>query len=465
MWPIILLLLGMVLVVGGVLAVRLHPFLALVLAAYVVALLTPEPELRRYADAQVELNKMSAVEADRFVARSAPSRVAYEFGVTCAKIGILIAMAAIIGQCLLDSGAAQRIVGSILGAVGAARAQLAFLVSGFLLAIPAFFDTVFYLLVPIAKAMFKKTGENYLLYIMATVAGATMAHSLVPPTPGPLFVAAELNIELPTMIFAGSIVGGIAVIGGYAFACWVNRRWSVPLRDVGGALPGEADVSRQVADDPQSLPSLPLALAPIVVPVVLIAVGSWRDFWFTDKSVALSLGAALALLTLALQKGGAGDQMKAGVQSALMSGGVIILITAAGGAFGGVLRQTGIAVAIQDLGQSAAQAWVLPLAFGITALVRTAQGSATVAMITAVPIAAALAGDSLPYHPVYLALAIGCGSKPIPWMNDSGFWIITRMTGMTESETLRFVSTMMTLMGFIGLGAVMVGAAFFPCRL
>ena len=105
----------------------------------------------------------------------------------------------------------------------------------------------------------------------------------------------------------------------------------------------------------------------------------------------------------------------------------------------------------------------LPIAFLVTALVRTAQGSATVAMITAAPIAGAfLAAGDIGFHPVYLALAIGCGSKPIPWMNDSGFWVITRMTGMKESETLKFVTPMMSLMGVVGLLMTMLGAWLVP---
>ena len=456
MSPVVLLGIGMALVVGGVLVLRLHAFLALVLAAYVVALLTPADQLRRYGEAQVALGKMSPAEADALVAQSAPVRVATEFGVTCGKIGILIAMAAIIGKCLLDSGAAYRIVHAILGTFGAARAQLALLSAGFLLAIPVFFDTVFYLLIPIGKALARQIGKDYLLFVLCIVAGATMAHSLVPPTPGPLFVAAELGVDLSAMIVGGLIVGAFTVMAGYGFARWANRHWNFPLPD------HEAEVA--IVNPGKQGPPGWLAMAPIVAPVALITLGSWEEFWFTDKSVALTFGAAIALATLAVQKRGARDELKQAIQSALMSGGVIILITATGGAFGGALRQTGIAAEIQSLGQGAAQAWVLPLVFGITTLVRTAQGSATVAMITAVPIAAALAGDNLPFHTVYVALAIGCGSKPIPWMNDSGFWIITHMAGIKESDTLRFVSTMMTLMGLVGLVVVIAGASVFPLK-
>jgi GntP family gluconate:H+ symporter len=181
-----------------------------------------------------------------------------------------------------------------------------------------------------------------------------------------------------------------------------------------------------------------------------------------NKNIALILGAAVAMLTLMWQKQTSRTELAAGIGSALASGGVIILITAAGGAFGHVLRQTGIAEQLEGMLPSS-QVFLLPLAFLITALIRTAQGSATVAMITAVGIMAPIvAGGTLPFHPVYVALAIGCGSKPYNWMNDSGFWIISKMSGMTEGETLMTSSVMMAIMGIVGLGVTMLGAWLLP---
>ena len=150
------------------------------------------------------------------------------------------------------------------------------------------------------------------------------------------------------------------------------------------------------------------------------------------------------------------------MQAALASGGIIILITSAGGALGGTIRQTGIADLINELPKGSTPL-ILTAAFLITAAVRTAQGSATVAMITAVGILSGLAASGeLPFHPVYLALAIGCGSKPIAWMNDSGFWVICKMSGMTEIETLRSHSVLLTLMGFTGIIVVMILARIYP---
>ena len=180
-----------------------------------------------------------------------------------------------------------------------------------------------------------------------------------------------------------------------------------------------------------------------------------------DKNVALILAALVAIALMVVQ-GTKGKSLSDAVQQALQSGGVIILITAAGGAFGFVLRQTGIAQELQAAFPGA-EGSLLIIAFLITTLVRIAQGSATVAMITAVGVIAPLASSmALPYHPLYLALAIGCGSKPISWMNDSGFWIIGKMSGMTEEETLKTASVQIALMGVAGLMVTLLGAWLFP---
>jgi len=183
-----------------------------------------------------------------------------------------------------------------------------------------------------------------------------------------------------------------------------------------------------------------------------------------EKNLALGMGAALGLVLLAWARRGEGGAVGSAVREALSSGGVIILITAAGAAFGSAMGASGVAGQLAgwmpDGGGGAALLWV---AFGVTALVRVAQGSATVAMITAVGIVGPLVGEvELGYHAVYLALAIGCGSKPGPWMNDSGFWVVSRMSGMTEVETLRSFTVQLSLMGVVGFLAVLAASRFLP---
>jgi GntP family gluconate:H+ symporter len=141
---------------------------------------------------------------------------------------------------------------------------------------------------------------------------------------------------------------------------------------------------------------------------------------------------------------------------------MIILITAAGGVFGGVLQETGVGERIQGLANDY-KIGVLPLAFLVTGLIRVAQGSATVAMVTSVGILGAFAApETLGFHPVYLALAIGCGSKLMPWMNDSGFWVVCKTSGLTEREMLRTLSIMFSIMSVVGFTVVTIAAALFP---
>lgn len=416
--------------------------------------------------------------AQRAAVLPAGQRLATGFGETCRKIGILIAMASVIGLCLLESGAARRIVDWIRDLVGERRTPVAFAISGFIVGIPVFFDTVFYLLMPLAKAMRAKTGGNYLLYVMSIVVGATMAHSLVPPTPGPLLVAAEIEgVTVGNMIIGGIIVGLISVSAGFLYCLWANRIWQIPLRD--DLTPMDEVAATQVNIPP---PPVFLAVLPILLPVILLSgktlvdsIGDGVPSWLAsarplieflgDKNIALVVAAVVALAMLARQRMRAGNKnWFEGIQPALQSGGVIILITAAGGAFGQALRQCGVAEAIQQrFPATQSDTALLALAFVVTAVVRFAQGSATVAMITSVSIVAPLAAAmSLSYHPVYLALAIGCGSKPLPWMNDSGFWIVGRMSGMTEAETLKTFSVTLTIMGIVGFLVTLAGATWLP---
>jgi GntP family gluconate:H+ symporter len=469
MSPLLLLLLGIAIVVICILWLKIDAILALLFAAIVVSILTPDALLILFAESK----GMSEAATNSFLQESIGRRLADSFGSTASKIGILIAMGSIIGTCLLRSGSADRIIRSALKLFGEERAPVAFLTSGFTLGIPVFFDTVFYLLEPLNKALTMRVGKNYLFYITATVAGAAMAHSLVPPTPGPLFVAGELGVDLGVMILGGLAVGIFTVTGGYFYAAWANRRWTIPLRDTGDVTLDE--LSELMNKDDRELPSLWLSLMPILLPLVLIsattmarALADDSDSWLLkvlfflgDSNIALTVSAVVALMVL-IKTESDSKKLKKYIQESLQSAGVIILITCMGGAFGGSLQQTGIGVYLQGLATDYQMA-ILPMAFFITVLIRSAQGSATVAMITAVGIVGSMVQpDTLDFHMVYLALMIGCGSKPIPWMNDSGFWVVCKMSGMTEGEALKTFSAVLGIMGVIGAVVIMILAKVFP---
>ncbi len=484
MSPFLLLLTGMLIVVISILFLRWHPFIALIVAALAVAGLTPEEavyqaSLTSEAREWLAENGESAVEVPSYFVISDASaretasswfvsRVTKAFGLACGGIALVIAMAAIIGKCLLDSGGARRIVEALISRLGIRRTPIAFAMSSFTLGIPVFFDTVFYLLIPLGKAFSRKAGKDYLLCILTIVAGATMAHSLVPPTPGPLTVAGFFGdeVSIGSMMLGGLIVGMSTVTTGICFAYWANRRLKIQIPDEVGQT-GES-----VEEDTKSLPPLFLSLLPILLPVVLIGgqtilsafdAGNSFTRFLGDKNIALLLSAAMGVLLFLFSKRSNGKTTAVAIQEALASGGVIILITAAGSAFGAVLKQSGIASEIGGLFQGDSSLILIVIAYAITALVRTAQGSATVAMITAGGLIGPLALEAdLSYSALYLALAIGCGSKPISWANDSGFWVIGRMSGMTPFETFKTVSVMMILMSLVGLGVVLLGATVFP---
>lgn len=479
-WLIVALSVAVVLIC--ILVLKMHAFLTLLLAGLLVAALTGTSALEQHAAQNVQEKKWTPAAAETFSHSSAVSRVASEFGTTAGKIGILIALASVIGGCLSESGAATAIVDRLLKLTGPRRAPEALAVSSFIIGIPVFFDTVFYLMVPLARSLRRVVGKDYVLFILAILAGGSIAHSLVPPTPGPLVVADELEIDIGTMLSVGLLVGGISSVLSLAAARLINRCVDVPLREIAGeSVPqdGDADeaevvdVSAEAARKPKFFESL----LPILVPVVLITIGSVLKYlvgsgavekgtlteviaFLGDKNIAIAIGLGFAMaLTRYIEVG----QRTSLVSRSLASAGNIILITAAGGAFGAMLRQAGIASAVESLVHANAGLLLLPVAFAVTTSIRTLQGSATVAMITAAGVLQGLAfSDQLPFHRVYLAMAIGAGSKPVSWMTDSAFWVITRMSGMTEAEGLKVISPMSIAMGLSALLVTVLMAWLFP---
>jgi len=280
------------------------------------------------------------------------------------------------------------------------------------------------------------------------------------------------------MIGMGCLVGAFSSSAGYLFAAWADKRMDLPLRESPEALNELETVARR---DERTLPPVIISLMPVLLPVILIALnamigvkgavvtaGGWKGRLLEfvsilgDKNIAIALGAVVAIGIL--WKTSDNKKVDSVVRSALLSAGTIILITSAGGSFGAVLQQTGIGGVFERLA-SGYQAAILPLAFTLTVLVRTAQGSATVAMVTAAGAFSGLVqGGGLAFHPVYLALAIGCGSKPFSWLSDSGFWVVTQMSGMTEKEGLKTLTPMSGLMGLVGLIVTIILSQILPMR-
>jgi GntP family gluconate:H+ symporter len=474
--PLFILFVGIVIVVGGIIGLKLHPFLALLLGALVVAWLTPTSAIEQFAIAK----GMTPAAASKLSQQTIGERISAEFGNTAAKVGIIIAMAAIIGKCMLESGAAERIIRSLLQLMGVKKAPAAFLVTSFFIGIPVFYDTVIFLMMPLAKAMAVRIGKNYILLVLSILAGAVMANSLVPPSAGPLFLTGAMQIPIGLMMVTGTILGLMTATTGYFFAQWVNKRMVVPVRD---SLEARLeDIKLHNAKTDSELPSFWFSILPVLLPLVFICADTFMNMsskenvpssplissiksiihLLGDKNISLILAALVALLLVIIHKKSSRTEMSNFLQTALMSGGAIVLIICAGGAFGGMLQQTGISGEIAGL-TGHYQMALIPLSFLVAAIIRTAQGSATVAVITTSGILAGMAHAAhLQYNPVYIGLAIGCGSKLVPWMNDAGFWIVCKLSNLTEKEALKTLSPMNTIMGIVGLIIILIAARLCP---
>ncbi len=447
-WPFAVLLLGIAAVVLMITVLRFHPFIALILSAIFVGLVSPDlPAMGNLP------HVIKAVELPM-----------QEFGIVAGKIAWVIALAAIIGSAMMESGAAERIVNWSIGALGESRAALALLISGFILSIPVFFDTVFFLLIPLAVALALKTGRNYVLYVMAMAGGAAITHSLVPPTPGPLIMAETLQIDLGLTILAGMATGIVPALGVLFVGRRLNARYDIPVR-----------VPFRSPDADQQLPSLFLSILPVFVPIVLISLASVTEVmlgelppWIAflgNKNIAMTIGTTLALWLWARQRRLSAGSIWTAIAKPLEIAGIIILITSAGGAFGAMIKHSGIGEAIELATESFQIHYVL-LAWIIAAVMKTAQGSGTVSMITSSSIMFAIIGTGaeLPFHPMYILLAIGFGSLFISWMNDSGFWVVAKMSGFTEKEALSVWTVLLASIGVIGLAQVLLLSYLLPFK-
>lgn len=250
MHPLLILLTAVGVLVVFILWLRINAFLSLLAAATTVGTLSPRISLAEVMP-----------------------KLASSFGAVCAKIGIIIALAAVIGECLLESGAADKITRVFIRLFGEKRSSLSLLTSGYVLGIPVFFDTVFYLLIPLARSMRIRTGRNYLLFVMSIVAGGITAHCMIPPTPGPPAMAAALHIDLGLMILAGAMAAAPMALAGWLFARCLDRTYHVPLRETPGI--SLVELSEIAREDEPALPPFFRSAAPIFLPVTLIGANTF----------------------------------------------------------------------------------------------------------------------------------------------------------------------------------------------
>ena len=316
--------------------------------------------------------------------------------------------------------------------------------------------------------------------MLAIAAGAAATHTMVPPTPGPLAVAANLGVDVGLLMLVGLVVAAPASVVGLFVSTWLDRKLRIEYRP----LPGAEAEAPPFTDD--KLPPLSVSLLPIALPVVLIAGNSVISTVAThgvaippgvvdiaalvgNPNFALLVSAIVALGLVQVQCHPTRDRLAHMVEQSLMSGGVIILITAAGGAFGTMLRSANVGCGVEALlgsshGSSVNGLSLLLVAALMSTVFKIAQGSSTVAMITTSAMIAAMlpSGAHLAFHPVYLAPAIAGGSLIGTWMNDSGFWIFAKMGNLTEAETLKSWTILSASVGLTGILVTCLLALVFP---
>lgn len=441
---IVLLILAVAFIVVSTTKFKLHPFLALIFAAIGFGLLSGMP----FAEIVNSVNS--------------------GFGDIVGHIGLVIVIGCIIGTFLEESGGAYVMAQGIVRLAGKKRVPLAMLIVGCFISIPVYADSGFVILSPLNKAITKKSGISLACTAIALSLGLTITHCLVPPTPGPVAATAILGADLGLVILIGLIVSVFVAAESYFFVTrYASRTYIDPDPD------GEITVEE---DDAKDKPSALRSSLPVVVPLVLIVFKSISDFpgapfgegvaasvlrFIGEPVVALIIG---MILSFFLPKKFDRELLSTTgwVGKSLTSAAVIIMITAAGGSFGMILRNSGIA---DILGESLAGANVgIWLPFIIAAALKSAQGSSTVAIVTTASLIAPMMEALGFVSPVGKALAVMSlcsGAMVMSHVNDSFFWVVTQLSGMNVKTGCKLHGLGTLLGGLTAMLVVWIGYMIF----
>ena len=413
---LVILVLAIAFIVVATSKLKLHPFIALLVAAYGIGLAV----------------RMPLMDIDKTIARG--------FGDILAYIGIVILLGTIIGTILEKSGAAVTMADTVLKVVGTKRPALAMSIIGYLVSIPVFCDSGYVILSALKKSIGKKAGVSAVTMSIALATGLYATHTLVPPTPGPIAAAGNLGLEnqLGLVILFGLGISVIAMAAGYAWACFIGKR--VTSGEDREPMVMDEDVIRAQYG---TIPGPCRAFAPILLPIILITLASVAAFpsdpfgegalaqglLFVGRPInALLIGFAFALLLLPRWNQ---ETLTDWIGEGLKSAAIIITITGAGGALGAVLKATPIGDYLGQTLSGLNLGIVLP--FIVAAALKTAQGSSTVALVTTsalvAPLLVTLGLDSVTGR-VLTVMAIGAGAMTVSHANDSYFWVVTQFSQM-----------------------------------
>ena len=381
------------------------------------------------------------------------------------SIGIVIALGIILGQLLYETGGTEEIASLVLKKVGMKNSPLALAITGVIVAIPVYFDAAFVILVTIAKQLSKKTGIPLARFVTALAVGLIVGHCVIIPTPGPMAVAGNVGASVASFVAYGLIFGFIAALVGGVFFSKLTAKTFFPSHFV------DADESVEVGVEGNSeeRASGVLAIGLILLPIVLILVGTIVSTavgdsnptltavckFLGDKNVALFIGVVVAIFALKKYFKRPLDDI---LSEAASQAGMVLLITGAGGSFGAIINATGIGDYIVTI-MSNFNVPLIILGFVLSQILRAAQGSATVALVTTSAIVAPSIA-SMGASPVLVGLAICFGSVGLSLPNDSGFWVINRFADFSFQDTLKGWTLPGFIAGLTGLVLVLIASCF-----
>ncbi len=434
---------GVAILLGLILYVRLQAFIALLIASIFVGIFAGMPPLTLIATIQEGMAS------------------------TLGFVAVVVGLGAIFGAILEHSGGAQALAQFLISKFGEKKSSWALVLTGFFVAIPVFFDVGFIILVPLIYALQRKTSKSLLHYAIPLLAGLAITHAFIPPTPGPVAVADILNANLGWVILFGVIAGvPAAIVSGPIFAKYISRKIHLEA-------PALSDGEIQTSNPPPvagilAIIGLPILLilantllgSPLVptgfIPVELLEIIQMIGHPFS----ALIIANLIAWYALGIRRGFTRSQLQDISTKSLAPAGIIILLTGAGGVFKQILVNTGTG---EMLASYFAQGGVNIMLFAFIAagLVRALQGSATVAMITAAGLTAPLLSPELDeMTKAMLVIAIAAGASILSHVNDSGFWLVSKYLGMTEKQTFRSWTMMITIAGVVGFLVVFLLSFF-----
>ena len=418
-----------------IIKIKLNPFVALLVCAYGTGLLA----LATYVGGTAPDGFASVADVTACVTGN--------FGSTLGSIGIVTGLGVMLGMFMYESGGIDSIVDKVLKAVGPKRSQYAVSVAGFITGIPVFGDVVYIMFAPMLRVLSRKTGYSMAAYGGALAIATTCTFALVLPTAPPLAVAGAMGINVGVFFFYALIAAFIGMfVGGIVYGGIVNRQ-----DQKAGKTWDFSDLDDELAENAASAAatkpkmSAMMAMSILLVPIVLILMGSFSAFLLPEDSTVLKVLAFLGDKNVAMTIGvlyGAfisRPHLNRSITEIMNEGadkiGLVLLITGAGGAYGGVLKACGIANVITG-GLQSFHMPILVMCFVIAQVLRIATGSTTVALTTTAAIVANAAAAST-VSPILCAIAVCAGGIGLSLPNDSGFWAVSRFFHLNEVDTIR----------------------------